>query len=330
RETAAEFVARRFGPEVLDYLINPFLAGTFGAKPEHLAADAAFKTLTEWEKKYGSVIKGAWQARKVRTQAPKKFSRKMFSFAGGFYDVVKRLAEEIGTGLWREVHVQSMTCESDGLKISLTQGGVSKKVEAKKIIVATPALQAAQLLESLAPELAAALKMIPYSPIAQVFLGYDVHLIKLPNGFGFLVPECEQRKILGIVFNSMIFPERYAQGAAMTVFIGGSRQPELAMLSEAELLALTRAEIKEILGIDAAPKATAVVQWHQAIPQYNLHHQRVIRSVEQYEQAHGNVFFTGNWRAGISVPDTIEHAEKIALQVAESLRNQPSAREFSH
>lgn len=330
RETAAEFIARRFGPEVLDYLIDPFLAGTFGARPEHLAADAAFKTLTVWEKKYGSVIKGAWQARKAKAQASKKNSRKMFSFAGGFYDVVKRLAEEIDTGLWCEVHVQSITRESDGLKISLTQGGVSKKIEAKKIIVATPAPQAAQLLESLATELAAVLKMIPYSPIAQVFLGYDTHRIKLPNGFGFLVPEREQRKILGIVFNSMIFPERYAEGAVMTVFIGGSRQPELAHLSEAELFALARAQIKEILGIDTAPRATAVVQWHQAIPQYNLHHQDVISSVEQYEQVHSDIFFTGNWRAGISVPDTIEHAEKVALQVAESLRYQLSAREFSH
>jgi hypothetical protein len=41
-------------------------------------------------------------------------------------------------------------------------------------------------------------------------------------------------------------------------------------------------------------------------------------------------FFTGNWREGISVPDTIEHAEKIAGQVAASLRHETLARESAH
>lgn len=72
RETAAEFISRRFGKEVLDYLINPFLAGTFGAKPEHIAADEAFRTLTQWEKEHGSVIKGAWHALRQRKRAAKK------------------------------------------------------------------------------------------------------------------------------------------------------------------------------------------------------------------------------------------------------------------
>lgn len=328
RETVAEFIERRLGKEALEYLINPFLAGTFGAKPEHLAADAAFKTLTQWEKEYGSIIKGALRSRKGR--APKKFSRKMFSFAGGFYEVIERLGERLGAVLLREAHVQSIAREGAGLRISFTHNGISKTADAQKIIVATPAPQAARLIEPLAPELATALAKIPYSPIAQVFLGYEPHQVSLPNGFGFLVPEVEQRKILGVVFNSHIFPERYGQGAAMTAFIGGSRQPELALLSEAELIALARAEIKEILGIDAVPKATATAQWRDAIPRYDLQHQDIVRSVERYEQTHDDIFFTGNWRAGISVPDTMAHAEIVAVVVAESLRSAPLAREFSH
>lgn len=75
RETVAEFVSRRFGKEVLDYLINPFLAGTYGAKPEHIAADEAFKTLTQWEKAYGSIIKGAWHTLRQQRASEKVLAR---------------------------------------------------------------------------------------------------------------------------------------------------------------------------------------------------------------------------------------------------------------
>jgi oxygen-dependent protoporphyrinogen oxidase len=330
RETAAEFISRRFGKEVLDYLINPFLAGTFGAKPEHIAADEAFRTLTQWEKEHGSVIKGAWHALRQRKRAAKKSSRRMFSFAGGFYEVITQLAERLASNLWCEAHVQTLMRQNGTLQLSLTHAGHAQLIETKKVIVATPAPDAARLIKPIAPTLAAALEKVPYSPVAQVFLGYSTEQVHVPDAFGFLVPEVENRKILGAVFNSKIFPERYGDRLVITVFIGGSRQPELAQLPKEELIALARAELADILGIQTPPKAVATAQWHAAIPQYGLGHQEVRQAVEEHEQEHGDIFFTGNWRHGISVPDTIEHAEKIAEQVAASLHHETLASESTH
>jgi oxygen-dependent protoporphyrinogen oxidase len=166
--------------------------------------------------------------------------------------------------------------------------------------------------------------------VAQVFLGYDAEQVQVPDAFGFLVPEVEKRKILGAVFNSKIFPERYAEKLAITVFIGGSRQPELAQLPEEELIALACAELADILGIKVQPKVAITAQWCAAIPQYGLEHQNVRQAVEEYEQRYGDIFFTGNWRHGISVPDTIEHAEKIAEQVTASLHHEALASEATH
>lgn len=329
RETVAEFVSRRFGKEVLDYLINPFLAGTYGAKPEHIAADEAFKTLTQWEKAYGSIIKGAWHTLRQQ-RASKKSSRQMFSFAGGFYDVIVQLAERLAPTLWCDAHVQTLVRQNGHLQLSLTYAGNPQLIETKKVIVATPAPDASRLIKPIAPTLAAALEKVPYSPVAQVFLGYDAEQVQVPDAFGFLVPEVEKRKILGAVFNSKIFPERYAEKLAITVFIGGSRQPELAQLPEEELIALACAELADILGIKVQPKVAITAQWCAAIPQYGLEHQNVRQAVEEYEQRYGDIFFTGNWREGISVPDTIEHAEKIAGQVAASLRHETLARESAH
>jgi oxygen-dependent protoporphyrinogen oxidase len=108
RETVAEFVSRRFGKEVLDYLINPFLAGTYGAKPEHIAADEAFKTLTQWEKR--TVASSKEHGTLLGSSAHRKKSRQMFSFAGGFYDVIVQLAERLAPTLWCDAHVQTLSC----------------------------------------------------------------------------------------------------------------------------------------------------------------------------------------------------------------------------
>ena len=64
-------------------------------------------------------------------------------------------------------------------------------------------------------------------PLALVYHGYDKQSIKHPlNGFGFLVPEIENRQTLGTLFSSTLFPDRApANHALLTTFVGGERQP---------------------------------------------------------------------------------------------------------
>lgn len=324
-ETVAEFFARRFGNEVLAYLIDPFLAGTFGARPEDIAVESAFPMLVKWEQQYGSVLKGALKARKAEAAA-KKVSRKMFSFAGGFYEVVKRLTAHLSQELWLNTQIQSIEREPDGLRLMI---GQSSALKAQRLLFATPAPDTARLLSTLEPALAAKLAQIPYSPIAQVFLGFRKDSIPPLTGFGFLVPSVEQRKILGAVFNHSIFPERYSN-PAFTVFIGGSRQPELAQLPEADLMEIAQAELRELLGITALPIVSAAVSWQAAIPQYRLSHSEVLQAVADYEARYGDVFFAGNWRGGISVPDTVQQADTMAEKVARSLATAPSAHQLAH
>jgi oxygen-dependent protoporphyrinogen oxidase len=77
------------------------------------------------------------------------------------------------------------------LQLSLTHAGHAQLIETKKVIVATPAPDAARLIKPIAPTLAAALEKVPYSPVAQVFLGYSTEQVHVPDAFGFLVPEAK-------------------------------------------------------------------------------------------------------------------------------------------
>ncbi len=64
------------------------------------------------------------------------------------------------------------------------------------------------------------------------------------DGFGFLVPEKEHRRILGTIFSSTLFENRAPAGTVLlTTFVGGMRQPELARRDEAAIAALVQEEL---------------------------------------------------------------------------------------
>ena len=74
-------------------------------------------------------------------------------------------------------------------------------------MLAVPAYAASEMLGDLDSSLRAALSAIPYSPVSVVALGYDKAALGNPlDGFGFLIPRGEKRKILGALWDSSVFP----------------------------------------------------------------------------------------------------------------------------
>jgi protoporphyrinogen/coproporphyrinogen III oxidase len=141
------------------------------------------------------------------------------------------------------------------------------------------------------------------------------------DGFGMLVPQREGRRILGTLFSSALFAERAPAGSALlTTFVGGARQPDLAMLAEGDVAAIAHADNAALLRISAPPEFTRVTRWPRAIPQYNLGHAARIEGVEQAERAVPGLFFCANYRGGIAVGDCIRSADRSARAVAAYLR----------
>ena len=141
------------------------------------------------------------------------------------------------------------------------------------------------MIEGMAPDAAAALAAIEYSPIAIVANAYrrsDVaHSLA---GFGFLVPKREHRFILGCLFSSSMFDGRAPEGSVLlTTFAGGRRNPGIAATSDAEISASVRDELAARLGARGAPLWQEVVRWTQAIPQYDIGHLDRIRRIEAAE-----------------------------------------------
>ena len=328
-ETVAEFVRRRLNNEFLDYAINPFVAGVFAGDPEKLSVDAAFARLKVLEDKYGSLIKGQIQGAKERKKRAEKNKQeaKMFSFLEGMQTLTDALAAKLHDAR-HSVDVESIAPQDGaGFLVEGSRNGEHFAIRAKSVVVAAHTQGASELTRSVLPELQQPLADIPYPPVAEVITAFPKERISHPlDGFGFLIPEVEKREILGVIFSSTIFPRRAAEGEALlTTFVGGTRQPENARLSDEEIIDLTLREQQALLGTPAEPSFVHVTKWEHAIPQYTLGHLNRMAQVQAAEDRYPGLYFCANYRGGISVGDCVKSAEGIVERAAEQLKTWSSS-----
>ena len=347
-ESVAEFFTRRLGGEIVTRAADPFIAGIYAGKPENLSIKSAFPSLYELEKNYGSLFFGALRSKSEKT--PKDFPR-TFSFLNGIQTLTDALAAKLGESIKTNTEVLKIEKLSDG-KFSVwerkhpacNERESAKNNDAKNhtaeefsppadsgdagrmpalrfdaVIIATPAEAAANLTENLDADLSRLLREIYYPPVAMVFLGVKKDdLEKTLDGFGFLIPGSEKRKILGTVWNSAVFTGRAPDGFhLLTTFVGGTRDAEIFEKSDEDLFQIVESELGEILGLRAdAPVFRRITRWRKAIPQYNVGYDKIEDAIENFEREMRGIFFCSNFYKGISVGDCVKNAFALAKRIS--------------
>jgi protoporphyrinogen/coproporphyrinogen III oxidase len=322
-ETVAQFVRRRLGAEFLDYAINPFVAGVYAGDPERLAVRAAFPRLFEIEQQYGSLIRGQIQGARERRrrQEVSKQAAPMLSFHDGMQTLTDGIAARIAD-LRLGTRATGIARGGDsGWEVNAAGPQGTVTLHASTVVVATPADAAALLVRPHAPAASAALEAIPYPPVASVASAYArADVAHALDGFGFLVPKKEERRILGTIFSSTLFGDRAPDGMVLlTTFVGGMRQPELAQQDPTAIAALVQDELTSLLGVRAAPQRVWVNRWQRAIPQYTLGHLARLAAIDEAERALPGLFLCANYRGGIAVADCIKSSRAAADRVAQHL-----------
>jgi oxygen-dependent protoporphyrinogen oxidase len=315
-ESVADFVRRKFGHEILEYLVAPFVSGVYAGDPEKLSLQAAFPTLEEWEREYGSVLRGAMKSRsdKEKHRGPPP----LCSFKDGVGSLANAIAAKLGDRVRLDAKVASVA-RSTKYQVCVEQNGRNEMVEAAAVVVATPAYTAAHIAAPISSPLVHTLSGVAYAPVAVVASGYyDRQIAERLDGFGFLVPRSEKVRTLGTVWNSSLFPGRAPAGSvAITSFIGGATDPKIMDRSEDEIAAIVQDENARILQISGSPVASAVWKYPKALPQYNLGHGHVVEAIRDGERSNPGLFFCGNYLEGPSLGKCVETANQTA-QVIQS------------
>jgi oxygen-dependent protoporphyrinogen oxidase len=310
-ESVHDFIARHFGREAASALAGPLVTGVSAGDARRLSLDALFPAFRRLESEHGSLIRAMLASRGRRPGGPA-----LYSFTGGGMGVLTgALAERLSGSLRSGTGVEALRrSESGGYELLLAGG---ERLRAERVLLATPAWEAAGLLEPLAPGAAASLAAIPYADVSVLSFGF--HRIDVPHaldGFGFLVPRGEGVRSLGVLWTSSLFRDRAPEGAVLLrVIAGGALDAGFAALDEEDAVATVRRDLRVTMGITARPRSVRRLSFAGAMPQYELGHgARVARAMAEVREL-GGLALAGSAYFGIAVNDCVRDAERVASEI---------------
>jgi oxygen-dependent protoporphyrinogen oxidase len=308
-ESIAAFVRRRFGQEAVDYLAEPLLAGIHAGDVDRLSVRALFPRLVDAERQSGSIIR-AFRALRMKPSPQGAF----VSLPGGVAELVDALIATFDPGtLMTRTRVTDLRHAST-FAID-TAAGI---LEARSVILAVPAYAAGGMLRGIHTGLAALCEEVPYASTATVAFGYRRDQIDHQmRGSGFVVPRVERSPLLAATWVTSKWPHRAPDGhVLLRAFLGGGRDPRRLEQTDAELIALARDAVADVMPIAGDALFTRLYRWTRQSPQHEVGHLERLAAIEQYLARVPGLFLTGSGFRSIGIPDCIADGRDTAARAA--------------
>jgi len=324
-ESIYDFARRRIGRAAADYLVQPMVSGVYGGRADRLSLKSCFPIMHEMETEYGSLFRAmiarARQAKKEgrRAGGPSGPGGWLTSFHGGLYKIIERFEGRYGELITKRNGVRSIAVEEDHWRAALADGSV---VKAEQVVLALPSYRAAEVVAELSPPLSKALASISYAPISVVCEGYRESSVRRDlDGFGFLVPPKEGRRILGSIWTSSIFEKRAPDGCVQfRTMVGGDGDPESIKLTDGDLTSAVHGDLDAIIGLEGSAETVRIYRWAKGIPQFKIGHSATMATIEEQLRRLGCLHLTGNAYYGIGLNDCVKQSYRVVENI---LGNRP-------
>jgi oxygen-dependent protoporphyrinogen oxidase len=319
-ESIASFLGRHFGPESVERIGEPLLAGIHAGAPEELSMWSAFPRFVEMERKHGSLIRAMWKAPRPSPNAPPAF----VSFPGGLQELADALAARVQPSASVGRAVRALRPTASGWEIE-----AGERLSARALILAVPAAAAARLLAAVDPGLAGALGAFRSVSTAVVYLGYRRGDVGHPlDGYGVVVPRGEGLRASALGFVSTKFPGRAPEGHVLVrAFLGGAREPDVLDDDDDALVDHVSAECTPVLGLRGAPVLARVFRWPHATPQMEVGHSARMDWIDAQADARRGLYLTGAGLRGTGIPDMVADGARQAARAAAWLAGRAAAGE---
>ncbi|MEX1012971.1 MAG: protoporphyrinogen oxidase [Waddliaceae bacterium] len=279
-ESIASFFTRRFGIKTTRLLADALTTGIYAGDIHTLSMRSCFPRLWEME----SLFRGYLFSKKTSGSIP------LFSFKDGMKVLPNALEKKVQDHLLLGTEVLSYKDN----KAKLSNG---KEVLYDYLIDTTPREEVLK------------------SSIALIHLGFDDYELETP-GFGYLIPTGEDPHLLGVVFDSCVFPTQNSK-TKLTVMLGGARFPDVVNTPRERLIEIALSALKRQMNIKAKPVVIDCHLCKNAIPQYSIGHHQWI---EQLNAKHKNHFYLGSSTEGVAVNNLISQADRLAKKIALELQ----------
>ncbi|HEY0480908.1 MAG TPA: protoporphyrinogen oxidase [Kofleriaceae bacterium] len=313
-ESVHAFAARRFGAEAARAIFAPFVTGIYAADAHAISLPAGFPKLAALDVQ-GGMVRGmlAQAARgltgRLRGAKSATTPRGMWAPRGGVGALVAALAGELGERIRLSAPVARIEPADGGVRIDGARWDGA--------VLATPAEDAAALVAGPAfGDLASRLSGFYRAPMALVFLGFPAAAVpRASDGFGFLVAQGENVRVLGVVFESTVWPDRAPEGhVLLRCIFGGGRDPEATRLDDAALIDQARRDLGVALGVDSEPSHASIVRWKRGVAQYGLGHRDRVRDAVALARGQRIVLAGADYR-GPGINDLCADGASVVAEV---------------
>jgi len=300
--TMEDFGQAYFGDAFTRQLLEPAMGGIYGAPLKDMSFPAVMGTLAGHleERPFLPNALRRWsrERKKSKTQKPDNM-RGTQSFEGGMQTLIHRLAEYL------DDHILYGTAADPTY--------IQNKNE--QYIITAPAYTAAHFFGNTLKNL---LTQIRYTPIISTTLFFRKKDIrKFKEGFGCLIPRNEGLTILGVLFNSCIFPHRVTDESVVSLTcIMRDDSADLALMQGADIDVknLVVRELDVLFDIQGDLLDYGIFRWEKGIPVYSpeLHDSLFeVHRILNEQYPHINLF--GNYTGAISIRAMSEEIRKIFL-----------------
>jgi protoporphyrinogen/coproporphyrinogen III oxidase len=312
-ESVASFVRRHYGDEVVEKIAGPLLAGVFGGSIDTLSVRAVMPAFVKMEQEHGSLITALQQQARADRSPGSVFT----TLASGLGTLIDAMAAVIPRDSIRQrtaVH----GIERDGGRWRVATATGQESFDA--VVVATPAHVTRELLSPLDRRFSSLLAMEATSAIvvALAFAPEQAAGLKVPPGFGFLVPQRANAapSLLACTFVNQKFPHRAPEGGVLLRgFFGGEAAPALLEEPDERLIARTRDQLSRLLGPLPEAVETVVRRWPRSLPQYAVGHLERGAELEALAGSMPGLLLVGNAYHGVGLPDLIRDGRAVARKL---------------
>lgn len=312
-----DFVSRRFGNDIANYLISPLICGICAGDAKEISVKLLMPMLFEYEQNHGSVLKGMIskimqdsknkkeniiQEDNLITKATKEHWN-VYGLEGGLTILPNTLLETVtkkGANVKLDSKVTDLSFKDGVVKCKVG----NEEIISKHVFSSLSAKHLAPLLSKEHPKLAADLASIPCVTVCVVNLAYKGKAIDY-DAFGFLVPPSQKIPLLGVIFDTCSFPQE--DWTVLTAMVGGKWFDEqIGKKSEKEILDLVISQMKSILDVKTDPEGYHISIMKDCIAQYVVGHNEKVQNIFSYiKQNKLPITLVGSSYKGVGVNDAI-------------------------
>ena len=326
--SVGSYVGARFGPELVDRLVDPLLGGVYAGRSGELSFEATLGGLAEASRQHRSLAEAAASLLPAPAGPgrPPATARPVFTtLSGGLGTLPPTVAAQSGatvrTGAMVRELARTAHPEGEGWRLTVGPTRAPEWLDADAVIIAVPGRPASRLLAPVAGAEAAAsaLGEVEYASMAIVTLAYRAGAFPArPEGSGYLVPAVDGRPVKAVTFSTVKWPYLRAGEAGLEIVrcsVGRIGEEAVLQRDDTELAGLAAADLAAATGVRGERADVRVSRWGGALPQYTVGHVDRVRRIRASVAGQPGLAVCGAAYDGVGIPACIASARLAADQV---------------